>query len=436
VRLTARTRLTALYTAVFAAGGGVLVAVTYALVRQSLSNATQLPAAASKQATQASDALAMCARLKLAGQPVPGNLAAKCAAAYQLGVQTGVQAQSDAVLHDLLLISIATLGVVLVLAAFGGWLLAGRVLRPVQEITAAARAAGGEDLTRRVGLRGPRDELRELADTFDAMLDRLQAAFTAQGRFIANASHELRTPLATLRTTVDVVLAKPDPSRQELIRMAEEVRTAVDEAGALLDALLVLARNERGLTRRDLVDLADLASTATAEVDADSLDVELDGGSAVVAGDPVLLQRLVVNLVDNATRYNLPGGHVRIRVGVEGPDAVLVVANSGPIVPADRVADLFEPFDRLEQRTGTGLGLGLTLVRSIAELHGGSATASASPTGGLVVEVRLPADSSASPEVAGGEDGRRVGANPHAMAIGTGTTAVAERAGGCLPSTG
>ena len=380
-------RLTALYTAVFALGGAVLVTVTYLLVAQTLRSAAQTPAAVAKQGTQSGDVLNMCAKLKRAGEPVPGDLAAKCAAAYQLGVRMGAQVQTDAVLHDLLIISIATLGVVLLLAAIGGWLLAGRVLRPLQQITAAVRAAGGEDLSRRVALRGPRDELRELADTFDAMLDRLDAAFTAQRRFIANASHELRTPLATLRTTVDVVLAKPDPSKEELLRMADEVQTAVAEAGALL----VLARNERGLTRRDLVDLADVAAVTTAEVDPGDLDVELDGGSAVVAGDPVLLRRLAVNLVDNAVRYNLAGGHVRIRVGTEHGDAVLAVANSGPIVPADRVADLFEPFDRLEQRTGNGLGLGLTLVRSIAELHGGTVTSSAPPTGGLVVEVRLPA---------------------------------------------
>jgi signal transduction histidine kinase len=391
VRLTARTRLTLLYTAVFAVAGGVLVAATYVLVAHSLSTAAVATPKVTRTEPSIAELVAKCTKVKQSGDPMPSGFAERCGEAFQLGVKTGAQAQTDAVLHDLLLISLATLGAVLVLAAGAGWLLAGRVLRPLHEITAAARAAGGQDLSRRVGLQGPHDELRELADTFDAMLDRIEAAFASQSRFIANASHELRTPLATLRTTVDVVLAKPNPSKAELLRMGSEVRAAVDEAGALLEALLVLARNDRGLTRREPVDLTEIASAATGEADALAMDVELDGRCPLVDGDPVLLRRLVVNLVDNAVRYNLAGGHVRIRLGAEGRDAVLVVANTGPLVPADRVADLFEPFNRLEQRTGTGLGLGLTLVRSIAELHGGTVTASAPPTGGLVVEVRLPA---------------------------------------------
>jgi signal transduction histidine kinase len=389
VRLTARTRLTLLYTAVLAAAGGTLVAVTYLLLSHSLSNTATPPP--TKISAETANLIAKCTKMKESGGMVSPDIAARCADAFQLGVRTGAAAQSDAVLHDLLVFSLATLAAVVVLATAGGWLLAGRILRPLHQITATARAAGRDDLGRRVALQGPRDELRELADTFDAMLDRLQAAFASQSRFIANAGHELRTPLATLRTTVDVVLAKSEPTEAELIAMAVDVRQAADGAAALVDALLTLARTERGLTERETVDLADLTDAVLASVRASGLNIEVTAAPAPVLGNPVLLRRMIANLVDNATRYNVPGGRVVVETGSDGEVALLRVSNTGPSIPPNRVEDLFEPFTRLEQRTGSGLGLGLALVRSITTQHGGTVRAQARPDGGLCLEMRLPA---------------------------------------------
>jgi signal transduction histidine kinase len=389
VRLTARTRLTLLYSAVLTAAGGTLVAVTYLLLSHSLSNTPAPPP--TKISPELANLIAKCTKMKESGTAIAPDIAATCAEAFQTGVRSGAAAQGDAVLHDLLVFSLMTLAGVVVLATGGGWLLAGRILRPLQQITATARAASRDDLGRRVALHGPRDELRELADTFDAMLDRLQSAFTSQDRFIANAGHELRTPLAMLRTTVDVVLAKPEPTRAELIDMAVDVRQAASEATVLVDALLTLARTERGLTAREPVDLAVLTREVLAGSPACDLQVEVTTELAPVVGNRVLLRRMISNLVDNATRYNVPAGQIVIATRCDGQAALLQVTNTGPRVPPDRVADLFKPFIRLQERTGSGLGLGLALVRSIATQHGGTVGAQARPDGGLRLEVRLPA---------------------------------------------
>jgi signal transduction histidine kinase len=280
---------------------------------------------------------------------------------------------------------------VTVLAALAGWLVAGRVLRPVHRITAAARAASEHNLSGRVALTGPRDELRELADTFDDMLTRLDAAFGSQRRFIANASHELRTPLTVMRTTIDVVLAKPAPTPAELTAMAEDVRAAADHAEALIEALLTLARNERGLTVREPADLATVAEDVLDTADLDGLLLRTSLTPAATSGDPVLLERLVANLVDNAVRYNVPGGEVTVLTSTVDSQAQLVVANTGPVIEPATVAGLFEPFRRLHDRTATdGVGLGLAIVASITAVHAGTVTATALPGGGLEVTVTVP----------------------------------------------
>jgi signal transduction histidine kinase len=295
------------------------------------------------------------------------------------------------VLADLLRYSLATFGAVTLLGAVAGWFVAGRVLRPIHRITAAARAASEHDLSARVSLRGPRDELRELADTFDEMLDRLDTAFEGQRRFIANASHELRTPLTVMRATVDVVLAKPAPSTDELVRMGQDVRAAVNHAEILIESLLTLARNVRGLAVHEPTDLATVVEDVVDELDPGDRRTHLDLEPAPVLGDPILLERLAANLVDNALRHNVDGGQIWLATSTMDGETLLRVANTGPVVAGDAVGRLFEPFQRLHDRTGNGgFGLGLAIVASIATVHGGSVTAEPRDGGGLSVTVRLP----------------------------------------------
>jgi signal transduction histidine kinase len=383
--VTVRIRLTLLYSALFAACGAILVAITYALL------AANLPAPDPDQ-TIPPDFKATCA--KASTDPNPDiSLQRKCRTAYEEGLVQGATDQRAAILDRLLWYSGGTLAAVTLLAAAAGWIAAGRVLRPVHRITEAARAASGERLTARLSMTGPRDELRELADTFDEMLDRLQATFESHRRFIANAGHELRTPLTVMRASVDVVLAKPEPTRDELIGMGHDVRAAVGQAQGLIDALLTLARTDRGQVDREEVDLATVAEDAldAAGEEAGATRLHTALAPARTSGDPILLERLAANLVDNALRYNVPAGAVWISTGTVDGRAVLTVENTGPIIDANAVGGLFEPFRRLRERTGDGgFGLGLALVASIATAHGGRATAGARPDGGLSVTVLLP----------------------------------------------
>ncbi|MFE5944276.1 ATP-binding protein [Streptomyces sp. NPDC056480] len=258
-----------------------------------------------------------------------------------------------------------------------GWWTAGRVLRPVHEMTARAARLSERNLHDRIAVTGPDDELKELGDTIDALLGRLETAFDSQRRFIANASHELRTPLATQRAAIQVGLDDSCDVRQVLL-------DANRRSERLIDGLLLLARSERGLAEREDVRLGELAEEEWADA-----YVAADGG--VVRGSRVLLGQLVRNLVANAVAYNVPDG----TVGVRAEGGVLTVTNTGPVVPPDEVAGLFEPFRRGEgrDRMGPGAGLGLSIVRSIAEAHGGRVRAvarGAGEGGGLVVTVTLP----------------------------------------------
>lgn len=413
-RLTVRVRLTALYTLLFVLCGGAVVAITYGMLAANLNALARAESKASMPAE--------CQDVLINGTS-DANLKQKCAYVYAAGLSRGKTVQRDATLSALLRESSLALGAGTVLSALLGWVVAGRALRPVQRITAAARAASEHDLTARVALSGPRDELRELADTFDIMLARLETSFEGQRRFIANASHELRTPLTVMRTTVDVVLGKPAPTPDELLRMGRDVRAAVNRAEALTDALLTLARTDRGLIRREPVDLATVvedvtdstgagvvgagsaglasasaglasaglasASAGVASAGAGDCRVHMALSPAPVSGDPVLLERLVANLLDNALRYNVPQGRVWLDTSTVDGQAVLVVRNTGPVV--EPVDGLFEPFRRLRDRVGgDGFGLGLTIVASIAGAHGGTVAADPLGTGGLRVTVSLP----------------------------------------------
>jgi signal transduction histidine kinase len=294
-------------------------------------------------------------------------------------------------LSHLLLYSLLTLGAVIALAAILGWIFSGRSLRPVHRITAAARAASEHNLSARVALQGPHDELSELAETFDEMLSRLQSAFESQRQFIANASHELRTPLSVMRTTVDVVLTNPDSTPDDLRGMGRDIRAAVDHAEHLIGALLILARSERGVTVWEEVDLATVTEDVldTAGIGDRRLHATLD--PAVISGDPVLAERLIANLIDNAVRYNTSAGDIWISTRTVAAATQLTVDNTGQIISSADVDRIFQPFQRLNDRTShDGSGLGLTIVASIAAIHGGGATAIPRRDGGLSVTVRFP----------------------------------------------
>jgi signal transduction histidine kinase len=381
--LSARSRLTLVYASLFILGGAALVLITYLLVASTLHPTTtpRIPARIQR-------ALAQCLQAARTGRV---GVTQKCAAVYANGVQAGAAAQRSTTLTHLLTYSLLTLAGVTLLAAAAGWIVAGRILRPVHRLTAAARAASEQDLSQRIALQGPRDELRELADTFDTMLERLDRVFASQRQFIANASHELRTPLTVMRTAMDVVLAKPEPTRDELISMAADVRQAVDHAERLIEALLVLARNDQARALTDPLDLAAVAEDALEGRTANGITTIAALGEAPVTGDRVLLERLVNNLLDNAERYNIAGGTVAISTTTDNGLSLVQVVNTGTLVPAGMVERLFLPFTRLDDRTRhDGFGLGLTLVSSIAAVHGGTVRATAVPAGGLDITVRFP----------------------------------------------
>jgi signal transduction histidine kinase len=301
----------------------------------------------------------------------------------------------------LVLFAVPTLLLVTVVGMLAAWVLVGRTLRPLHQVTATAQRLGEQNLDERLNYAGADDEVAELADTFDAMLDRLAQAFVSQKRFVANASHELRTPLAVMRTEVDVTLDDPNADLAEYRRMARVVRDASERANSLVDALLVLARSEaqsgRRLARKVSTDLADAASAALSATAPESrrlsLQISTDLRPAPVVGDPSLLDRLAGNLVENAVRYNHLHGHLWVHTGADPRHAWLVVANTGfEVEPAD-LPGLFEPFRRGgRERTGArGAGLGLAIVRAVCDAHGGTVHAVARPDdGGLEVTVRLP----------------------------------------------
>jgi signal transduction histidine kinase len=384
LHLSARSRLTLFYTSLFAVGGAALVAVTYLLVAHTLHSTTAptIPSYIQRQ-------IGLCVRaVQSKGDP---SALQKCGAVYVNGVQAGAAAQRSTTLTHLLTYSLLGLAGLTVLAVVAGWIIAGRILRPVHQLTAAARAASEQNLAQRISLQGPHDELRELADTFDTMLERLDSAFTSQRQFIANASHELRTPLTVMGTAIDVVLAKPHPTRDELMSMVAEVRQAVDHAERLIEALLVLARNEQARVLTDPLDLATIAEDALEGRTATGVTTISTLNEAPVTGDAVLLERLIGNLLDNAERYNVDGGTVSIATSTDNGASIVRVTNTGEVVPADQLDRLFLPFTRLDDRTRhEGFGLGLTLVSSIAAVHGGTTQTAAIPTGGLDISVRLP----------------------------------------------
>ncbi|RQW87862.1 sensor histidine kinase [Micromonospora globispora] len=309
--------------------------------------------------------------------------------------------------EELLIKGLVALLAISVVGVAGAYAVAGRALRPLHQVTATAQRLGEATLDQRIGWSGADDEVAELARTFDAMLDRIAAAFEAQKRFVANASHELRTPLAVMRTEIDVTLSDDEADLDEYRRMASVVRDASERANGLVDALLVLARSEaqagRRLGRRAECDLAvgtaNALSAVAREVERIGLKVHTSLRPAPVVGDPGLLDRLAGNLVENAVRYNHLHGRIWVRTGTDGQRSWLVVGNTGFEVNQADVPGLFEPFRRGgQERTGArGSGLGLSIVRAVCDAHGGTVKVVAQPGGGLEVTVTLPSAEAPGP---------------------------------------
>jgi signal transduction histidine kinase len=394
---TVRIRLTLLYGALFFGAGALLLALTYGLVASSLPTSIPLSKLTSTQQARLNLACKQseeAARSKGASQPQPVSRA--CVKLTTEAANAATTNQRDEVLHNLLLFSLLGLGVMTLISGGLGWLMAGRALRPVAVITGAARRASDRHLGERLNFQGPRDELKELADTFDSMLERLDVAFASQRRFVADASHELRTPLTVMRTAIDVTLAKPDRSPEQLEAMATKVRRSVDRAEKMVDALLTLAVSDREPARTEFIDLAtvteDAVDIAGAECSRLGLQVETHLDPAETYGDLSLVERLVGNLVENAVRHNVPGGWIDVRTGVNKGCAQIEVSNSGRMLTAELLQTLFEPFRRVAERTNSnaGVGLGLAIVRSISAAHGGTLDAKARADGGLTVSVAFP----------------------------------------------
>ena len=364
-RWPVRARLTALYAAAFLVAGVVLVSVTYWLASRSL--------------TRHVDARGS----HLDSDPQTADLVRDEIATYR-----------SETLSDLLTWSIFALVGALVLAVALGWVLAGRALRPLHQITDTATRVADRSLHERIGLTGPDDEVKELADTIDEMLERLDRSFDAQRRFVANASHELRTPLAVNRTMLEVAVRNPDAS-DDLKQLAPRLLATNERSERLVAGLLTLARSEQRVVERSAIDLAEVAATAVEQEHHDALErgvtLTTDLHPAPITGSPVLIERLAANLVQNAVRYSSSGTEAVVRTGRGDAHCVLQIENSGAVVCADEIDELFEPFRRGNGRASTtGIGLGLSIVRSVAHAHGGTATAHPRANGGLIVRVELP----------------------------------------------
>jgi signal transduction histidine kinase len=278
-----------------------------------------------------------------------------------------------------------------------GWLIAGRFVRPLRAIITAARDISASNLHRRLGVRGRDDEFTELGQTLDGLFARLEASFQAQRNFIANASHELRTPLTAGRALLQVALADPESSVETLRATCEELVELGDQQERLIKALLALASSQRGIGQPERLDLADLAGDVilTRQEEAQRRDIRLSTAlaAAPVTADPDLTESLIANLLDNAIRHNLPRGHAEISTALTPAGAVISVSNTGPFVPPAEIEELFRPFRQAgteRTRRGEGHGLGLAIVRAIADAHGAALTASARPAGGLDIGVTFP----------------------------------------------
>ncbi|GAA4679337.1 hypothetical protein Prum_044150 [Phytohabitans rumicis] len=385
---TFRVRLTALYGGLFLLVGAALLTVTYLLLAGALDRQQVSPGVVYNGGVAVAAPAKAGGAAKIVNSEDVDAIAKKEAFAKQ--VQLDLREKT---LNSLLQWGALALGGVAVVGVYLGWLVAGRTLRPIQQITATARRVADRNLHERIALGGPRDELRELADTFDGMLERLDASFDGQRRFVANASHELRTPLAINRTLLEVAMGRPDAPPQ-LCQLGDTLLEVNARHERLIDGLLTMARSEQQVTDPVPVDLAEVAGHVLDQTTSPGVEVRHELRPATTSGDPVLLERLTQNLVENAVRYNASGGWVHVMCARDGDRTRLSVTNTGPVVAAYEIPGLFEPFRRLTDRVGSarGTGLGLSIVRSVARAHGGDVHAVPRDGGGLVVQVTLPAN--------------------------------------------
>ena len=391
-RRTVRARLTAVYGGLFLALGAVALVITSVLWDQ----ATRSPFAGYTVVVGR-----IAGRIQQLSTPGLPPKTGPFVQAQKVGVQLRIIASSQHAsdLHQLLLYSGIALAIMAIVAVVLGWLMAGRVLRPLRTITSAARNISATNLHERLALAGPDDELKQLGDTFDELLGRLDRSFQSQRQFVANASHELRTPLATMRASLDVALAKPEPAPPQLAALAGRLQGELDHIDQLLESFLSLARAQRGLANDEItVPLDALGASALEERAAAIADMALevhqeDCPEAMVTGSETLLTRMVDNVIDNAVRHNERGGWIRVRTTTEDDSASLIVENGGPTITDDAARELAQPFRRLAgERTGSdsGTGLGLSIVAAIAETHGGCLRLQPLDGGGLRIIVSLP----------------------------------------------
>lgn len=388
--ISLRTRLTLVYGSLFLLMGVVLEAVTYLITRYAVNTKFQvlitnpLGVGAGGQPSDAPDA-------------GPGGVAG-IQASRDLFHQLG--RQQRALLNQLIQSSVLTLVAVVVLAVVLGYVVSGRIVRPLRQITATGQRLSESNLHERIGLTGPDDEIKDLADTFDRMLDRLHRAFDSQRRFIANASHELRTPLAINRTLIDVAVAKPG-APDEVRALGDRLLDTIARQERLINGLLLLARSEHELQERAVTDLAPLAANAIEQLaeSARTAGVSITQTllPAPTNGDVVLLERCAINLLENAIKYNSAEAQVWVRTGESDGRAWLQIENTGPPISVDQVQAIFEPFRRLKvDRVGSarGAGLGLSIVRAVVLAHDGIIEALPRPSGGLLVSLALAVDGS------------------------------------------
>jgi signal transduction histidine kinase len=293
---------------------------------------------------------------------------------------------------DMVVVAGIALAIMAPLSLALGWMFAGRMLRPVRSMTVSLRQISGSNVHERLALTGPRDEFKDLADTVDGLLARLESALDGHRRFVANAAHELRTPLTVEQALIEEPLIDPDATVQSYRESFERLLIIARQRSTLLESLLTLAGSEHGLGRAEKVDLAETVRQAIRERSGNRVRVVSETGPAWLAGDPTLISRLVANLCDNAIHYNVPDGVLEIRTRTDAGEAVLTVANTGPVVPPGQVQRLFEPFQRLNRVADSDRhGLGLSIVRAIAAAHSGRLTARSRPSGGLLIEIAFPA---------------------------------------------